>query len=246
MNSSTPTVVPENPADAPHGSCLAAELQRHGRGRRGRIWHASLGGALTFSVLWRFNQGAGYLSGLSLAVGVALMRALIGSNIADVALKWPNDVLHNYRKLAGVLIELQGEALGPSTVIIGIGLNLRLPDRVKEQIDQAVVDIDAISTVIPDRNRLFAQILSQLADVLQQFEAGGFAALREEWLRYHVYQDKPVSIALPNGTRQLGQVVGVSEDGALLVRTANGIQQYASGEISLRGATSEPFAQGAA
>lgn len=231
---------------AAHGSCLAVELQTQGRGRRGRTWHASLGGALTFSVLWRFNQGAGYLSGLSLAVGVALMRALAVANIADVALKWPNDVLHNYRKLAGVLIELQGEALGPSVAIIGIGLNLRLPDKVKDQIDQAVVDIDTISTVAPNRNRLFAQILSQLADVLHQFEAGGFAALREEWLGYHVYQHKPVSILLPNGTREVGQVLGVSDDGSLLVRTPDGIQQYASGEISLRGVTARTLAQGAA
>jgi BirA family transcriptional regulator, biotin operon repressor / biotin---[acetyl-CoA-carboxylase] ligase len=113
-------------AGAPHASVLAAEWQRTGRGRLNRPWHAAVGGALTFSVLWRFSQGAAALAGLSLAVGLALVRALETFGASGVGLKWPNDVLWRGRKIAGILIEMQGEALGPSAVVVGAGINVRL------------------------------------------------------------------------------------------------------------------------
>ncbi len=222
---------------APHGSCVAAEMQTAGRGRRGREWHANLGGSLTFSLLWRFNQGAGFLSGLSLAVGVALMRALGQSGVSGVGLKWPNDILFQYRKLAGILIELQGDMLGPSAAVIGIGLNLRLADKVLDRIDQAVVDVHTITGAAPPRNLILARLLSHLADVLGEFEEGGFARLRGEWLAHHTYQDKPVRLLMPDGSQHDGRLLDVAEDGALLVRTAAGTQRFTSGEISLRGAS---------
>lgn len=221
---------------ARHGSCVAAELQTGGRGRRGRTWHAGLGGGLTFSLLWRFDQGAGSLSGLSLAVGVALLRALREAGVADALLKWPNDVLHQYRKLAGILIELQGDMLGPSVAVIGIGLNLRLPEKVRGQIGQAVADMHGISGRVPDRNRMLAGLLSHLADVLQEFEAQGFAALRQEWLASHAYQGKAVRLSLPDGSLREGRLLGVAEDGALLLQTGAGRQRFTCGDISLRGA----------
>ena len=107
---------------------VATELQTGGRGRRGREWHSGLGDGLTFSLLWRFQQGANLLSGLSLAVGVAIARVLQSSGIRGAVLKWPNDVLFHYRKLAGILIELQGDMLGPTVAVIGIGMNLKLSD----------------------------------------------------------------------------------------------------------------------
>lgn len=221
-------------ADAPHGAVLAAEMQTHGRGRRGRTWHAGLGGGLSFSLLWRFNQGVGSLSGLSLAVGVALIRALRQAGVDDATLKWPNDVLHNYRKLAGILIEVQGDMLGPSAAVIGIGLNVYLSAAVKEQIDQAVVDLNTVTGSMPSRNQLLARLLTELADVLEIFEAQGFAALRDEWLAYHAYQGKPVQLLLPDGSKRAGEVLGVTEDGSLLVFEDGATQRYASGEISLR------------
>ncbi|MFZ1318324.1 MAG: biotin--[acetyl-CoA-carboxylase] ligase, partial [Candidatus Nitrotoga sp.] len=99
---------------APSGSVLAVELQSGGRGRLGRSWHSGLGNALTFSLLWRFELDLSALSGLSLAVGVALIRALHALGIANVRLKWPNDVLGgDGGKLAGILLEAQGDMLGP-------------------------------------------------------------------------------------------------------------------------------------
>lgn len=219
---------------APHGSCLAVELQTGGRGRRGRTWHASLGGSLTFSLLWRFNQGASHLSGLSLAVGVALMRALHQAGIPTARLKWPNDVLHENRKLAGILIELQGDMLGPSAAVIGIGLNLRLSQKARDNIDQAAIDLASLTSNLPSRNRLLALILDHLCDVLQQFETDGFVALREEWSHHHAYHQQPVCILMPDSSTYHGTVSGVADDGALLVRGRNGERRFTSGEVSMR------------
>jgi len=221
---------------ARHGSCVITEMQTAGRGRRGREWHANLGGSLTFSLLWRFNRGAGFLSGLSLAVGVALMRALSQAGVSGAGLKWPNDVLHQHRKLAGILIELQGDMLGPSAAVIGIGLNLQLSDTVLNRIDQAAVGVHSITSTSPERNLLLAHTLLHLADVLNEFEEGGFSRLRGEWLAHHVYHEKPVLLTLPDGSQHQGHLLDVAEDGALLVRTAAGKQRFTSGEISLRGA----------
>ena len=220
--------------DTAQATVLAAELQTHGRGRRGRIWHTALGGGLAFSLRWRFDQGPAALSGLSLAIGVAMIRALRRAGIAGTELKWPNDVLHNYRKLAGILIEVQGDMLGPSTAVIGIGLNLQLADATKELIDQAVVDVRTVTGSPPQRNLLFAQLLGELADVLEIFEKQGFAALRDEWIEYHAYQGKPVQLLMPDGSKREGEVLGVSEDGSLLVFGDGTTQRFASGEISLR------------
>jgi len=235
VESTNRTLMQRAALDAPHASCIVADLQTQGRGRRGRAWHGALGGSLTFSLLWRFQQGAGFLSGLSLAVGVALMRALMAYGVQDAALKWPNDVLHNYRKLAGVLIELQGDMHGPTAAVIGVGLNVRLPAAVRDRIDQAAVDLFSIGGAeLLGRNQLLAHILAHLADVLQLFEAEGFSALREEWLGYHAYHGKNVRMVLPDGSYEEGCVSGVAEDGSLLLATPAGTRRFATGEISLR------------
>lgn len=239
VDSTNRVLVQSAATDAPHGTCVVAEMQTQGRGRRGRLWHGGLGTGLTFSLLWRFNQGAGFLSGLSLAVGVALMRALQASGVQGAALKWPNDVLHNYRKLAGILIEVQGDMQGPSAVVIGIGLNVKLPGAVKDRIDQAAVDLHTIGGgVAPGRNALLAHMLLHLADVLQQFEREGFSALREEWVTHHGYHEKLVQLVLPGGMREEGRVLGVGEDGALLLQTSEGVRRFSAGEVSLRGLAS--------
>ncbi|MEO8004815.1 MAG: biotin--[acetyl-CoA-carboxylase] ligase [Betaproteobacteria bacterium] len=219
---------------AASGTVLAAESQTQGRGRRGREWHSSPGGALTFSLLWRFEQGAGFLSGLSLVVGVALARVLRKHGAADVMLKWPNDLLWRHLKLAGILIELAGDVLGPTIAVIGVGLNLRLPDTVKSRIDQPVVDLARMGLEV-DRNVLFADLLKGLDAVLTEFSLEGFAPLRDEWDSLHAYQDKMVRMRMPDKSEIEGRVKGVDDDGALLVHTRSGPRKFYGGELSLRG-----------
>lgn len=218
------------------GAVRVAELQTRGRGRRGRDWHSGLGGGLTFSLLWRFEQGAGFLSGLSLAVGVALARVLRRHGADDVMLKWPNDLLWRHLKLAGILIELAGDVMGPTSAVIGIGMNLRLPEAVKARIDQPVVDLARIGVDVP-RNRLFAEILAELDAVLRQFSAEGFAPFRDEWNAAHAYQDKMVRLKMPDRIEFEGRVEGAAEDGALVIATRTGERKFYGGELSLRPAT---------
>jgi BirA family biotin operon repressor/biotin-[acetyl-CoA-carboxylase] ligase len=231
---------------ASSGSVLAVEWQSAGRGRLGRIWHSGLGNALTFSFLWRFKFGLSALSGLSLAVGVAMMRVLVKLGADNVGLKWPNDLLavkpnsggnilsRPQGKLAGILIEAQGDMLGPSLVVIGIGMNLRLPQAVKKRIDQPVSDLTQIMTEPPERNHLLAMLLQELAEMLTVFADQGFAPLRAEWERYHVYQNRQVKMLLPDNTEVTGVVRGVTDTGALRVETKQGEQIFNAGEISLR------------
>lgn len=217
------------------GTVLAAEWQTAGRGRAGRPWHGGIGGAITFSLLWRFAHGAGALSGLSLAVGVAVARALERLGATGVALKWPNDVLHGGCKLAGILIEVAGDALGPSAVVIGVGINHRIAPAVRESIDQAVTDVVSVCGTDPGRNRVLAAVLSELACVLEGFARDGFAPLAGEWQRLHAHQDRPVRLTLPDGARLEGVARGVAPDGALLVEAGAETRRVVSGDVSLRG-----------
>ncbi len=217
-------------AATPGGSVLAVELQTAGRGRLGRTWHSGLGSALTFSLLWRFDCGLNALSGLSLAVGVAIARTLNGLGVREVQLKWPNDVLTEQGKLGGVLIEAQGDMLGPSTVVIGIGLNCSLPERLLDQIDQPAAALDEICRDMPTRSRLLAVLLRELAGALRQFAQHGFAAFGDEWERYHIHQDRPVQLRMADGSVTTGIARGVSASGELCLETADGIRQFNSGE----------------
>ena len=225
---------------AAHATCVATQLQTKGKGRRGRSWQAGLGASLTFSLLWRFQFGASALSGLSLAVGVALIRGLHELGLMKAQLKWPNDVLVRsqagaYDKLAGILIELQGDMEGPSAAVIGIGINLQLPEQLRKHIDQPVTDLHTALNGPVNPNVLLGLLLKHLADVLSEFERNGFESLRQEWTQYHAYQNQQVRLILPDSRELQGVVTGIAPDGVLLVNTASGEQRFSSGEISLRG-----------
>jgi BirA family biotin operon repressor/biotin-[acetyl-CoA-carboxylase] ligase len=224
-------------AGAPHASVVAAEAQRAGRGRMNRPWHAPVGGALAFSVLWRFAHGASALAGLSLAVGLAVVRALEAEGATEAGLKWPNDVLWSGRKIAGILIEMQGEALGPSAVVIGIGVNVRLGAAADKRIDQPAADLETACGRAIDRNALLAALLTELNAVLFEFERTGFQPLRGEWQRRHVHQARHVHLALPGGVHESGVARGVDDSGALLLETAQGMRKFHSGDVSLRTAS---------
>lgn len=226
----------ERPAAA-HKQVVVAEWQRAGRGRRGRSWQAMPGGALLFSVLWRFDRPIAALSGLSLVVGLALVRALRGLGLAEAQMKWPNDILWRGRKLAGLLIELEGDMLSPGSAVIGLGLNIRLPDEMKAQIDQPVADLAETLGEI-DRNRILTAILMALDVTLAEFELGGFPALQTEWQAAHAFQGQAVRVqrGSPDTRGEVlhGIAQGVDNQGALLLDTPQGRLTLHSGEVTVR------------
>ncbi|MFM7462350.1 MAG: biotin--[acetyl-CoA-carboxylase] ligase [Burkholderiales bacterium] len=220
------------------GTCLAAELQTAGRGRRGRVWKSALGASLTFSLLWRFEIGAASLGGLSLAVGLAVANALRALGI-DAELKWPNDIVVDDKKLGGILIETQGDMLGPMIAVIGVGLNVRLPESIKLAIDQPVTDLatvsadTAVASPALNRNVLLPAILAQLVAVLDQFQRGGFGSLSDQWRALHAHQGCWVDV---NGATEsfVAKVLDVSEDGALVVERDGARLRLTAAEISIR------------
>jgi len=220
---------------ATSGTCIAAEWQSTGRGRRGRAWISRLGGSLTFSMLWRFERGAGHLGGLSLAVGEAVARALSECGVPRVQVKWPNDVVVDLRKLAGILVETSGEIQGPSVAVIGVGVNHRLSERVLDRIDQPVTDVWQCAGSPPSRSDLLARMLVTLASSLDAFDRSGFSASRDAWRALHAYQGRRVRVTPGRDAPFDAEVVDVAPDGALVVSTADGRTiPLASAEITLR------------
>ncbi len=230
---STNTVLVQRAAaGAPHGTVLACEHQSAGRGRRGHSWVSVVGGSLAFSILWRFPRGAGALGGLGLAVGVGAAKALERLGTHGVEVKWPNDLYCEGRKLGGILIE--SSVLGPSAVIVGVGINVRLGAQARERIGGPATDIASHSEAVPSRTTVLVAALESIAGVLARFSREGFGPFREEWLQRHAWKGRRV--ALSQGGRRVaeGKVVGVAEDGALMLASVEGIERFHSGELSLR------------
>ena len=238
LDSTNAQLMRQAQAGAAHKSLLAAEWQSKGRGRRGRTWLAGLGGGLMFSLLWRFNHSAGELSGLSLVVGLGLAQALRDLGLARASVKWPNDILVDGAKLAGVLIELTGDMLGPNAAIIGVGINVLGVASQGFELGQAVTDL---SEHLPvgrlDRNDLLLKVVSRLSGLLTRFDVEGFAPFLRDWEAMHAHQGQTVYLFTAMGERIAGQAIGVDEDGALLLATQAGLRRFHSGEVSLRGGT---------
>ncbi len=218
----------------PSGFCLAAEMQTAGRGRRGRSWQSGFATSLTFSLLWRSELGAAALGGLSLAVGLAAVRALRKLGLAKAMVKWPNDIVVDGAKLGGILIETRGDMLGPSAAVIGIGLNVNLPTAMRAEIDQAVTDVHTHCSSPPSRNQLLAATLAELTTILAEFAEHGFAAHRTEWCACHALHHQMVTVSPAHGAAYAAKVVDVATDGVLLVEAAGKVQELRSAEISVR------------
>lgn len=215
-------------------SMVLAETQSAGRGRRGRTWLSPPGLNLYLSCLKRFDAGFASLSGLSLAVGVILLRALESLGIAEAGLKWPNDVLAQGGKLAGILVELSGEYQGPCAAVIGVGLNLRLTDTLREQAGQPSCDVAAlVGGTPPDRNQVAAALIAALAQGLGQFEREGFAGFVDEYARHDLLKDAPLRVHGAQGVLD-GVGAGVDVRGALQVRAADGLHSIDSADVTVR------------
>ncbi|WP_246464304.1 biotin--[acetyl-CoA-carboxylase] ligase [Undibacterium seohonense] len=210
---------------------LLARHQTAGKGRAGRSWLSTPDGVLTFSLAWEFQSGVQGLIGLPLAVGVAIAERLQQLGV-PVKLKWPNDLLKESKKLAGILVESQVSSAGSSWAIIGIGLNLRVPDELEQRIGQAVADAAWLAQM--DRNQLVAQLLQALQAALIEFSTQGFAAFVDRWNRLHAHANQAVMIIDQQTVLQQGIALGVDQQGCLILQTEKGEVLIHSGDVSLR------------
>lgn len=209
---------------------LLAESQTQGRGRSGKAWLSAPGATLTFSLAWRFARRLEAMSGLPLAVGIAIADALAEAGVRTT-LKWPNDIWKDGRKLGGILVESRPAADG-TWAVIGIGLNLTVPDELEARIDQPVAEARWLAQM--DRHALIANQLNRLADVLAQFDREGFAPFAARWNQLHVHAGAPVCIVEGGLVRHEGIAAGTDEGGRLLLDTVRGRVAVASGDLSLK------------
>lgn len=213
---------------------IAAEIQTKGRGRIGRLWHSGLGSGLTFSLLWHFKEGIAKLTGLSLAIGIAIVRVLRSFAIDRINLKWPNDLLYNNCKLGGILVELRGKVNGPTSAVIGIGINFNLSLSIRSIIQQDSIDLFQITGKHYDRNVFLSALLLELCDILSIFEVHGFSYFRDEWISCHAYHGKNVKLILPNNLTVFGKVDSINTDGSICLLNSTGRHSYSVGDISMR------------
>jgi BirA family transcriptional regulator, biotin operon repressor / biotin---[acetyl-CoA-carboxylase] ligase len=222
---------PEGLADV----CIS-ELQHSGRGRRGRVWIAPFGDSIALSLAWALSDATQVNSTLSLAVGVAIARALAREGARGISLKWPNDVWFDDRKIGGVLLELKTEVRGQAHVVIGVGLNVSLSPEARRAIEETGVRAAAVADACSEaasRNRLAGALLDELLSMLGQFEREGFAPFRDAWTSLDALRDRPARVLAGDGTIS-GIARGVDAHGALLLESGGQMHRFVSGEVSLR------------
>lgn len=222
------------PNQLSQGQVCLAEFQSAGRGRRGRQWISPFGSHIYMSMYWYLEQGLSAAMGLSLVAALAVSDAIYDLTNIQVQLKWPNDVYLDGVKLAGILIDLEGQALEPSHSVIGIGLNLNMPAQAAEKIDQHWTDLQSHSKKTIDRNALCTKLIHYLLKRLEQHENLGLAVMLEEWHAQDFYLNKRVKLITGERITK-GICRGVNGQGALMLETDGQTKPVYGGEVSLRG-----------
>jgi BirA family biotin operon repressor/biotin-[acetyl-CoA-carboxylase] ligase len=220
-------------AEAQSGHVCIAETQSAGRGRRGRGWFSPFGANLYLSMLWRFECGPAALGGLSLAAGVAVLKTVQRAGVDQAGLKWPNDIYSQDAKLAGVLVELFGEAAGPCQAIIGVGINVAMPDRARHLIDQPWIDVQRLVSAKVSRNHLASGLLDELVATLSRYEAEGLGPFVDSWQAHDLLAGRLVEVRFPHKIVR-GNAEGIDLQGALLVKVQGELQRFTSGDVSVR------------
>lgn len=217
----------------PPGTCVLAEMQRQGRGRRGRNWLSPFGSNLYASFYWPLPDGLNSALGLSVAVGLGVAQVLINAGIEGVNVKWPNDVYIQGHKVAGILVELEGESTGVGHALVGVGLNLSMPERFAQDIEQPFTDVARHVGAPLNRQAWAIELIERVRGVLHEFRQHGLTELIPVWKRLDFFYNKPINIMLGQHIqRGIGQ--GIDNHGALLVRQDNLLKRYFGGEISIR------------
>lgn len=220
------------------GHTVVAECQTDGKGRRGKVWVSPFGSHLYMTRYCQSADGLAAASGLSLAVGIAVLEAIGTFVDAEVKLKWPNDVLINNKKIAGVLVEAEGQSDGLCHLIIGIGINVAMPELSGQAIDQPWSDLNSYANGAIDRNELAKALIEKLDAVIAEYKESQLTELYETWNKHNAYKSKLIKLQSANTTKT-GICLGVDTTGALLVEDLNThkIQKFHGGEISLRNAS---------
>ncbi len=224
---------------------LVAEHQSAGRGRLGRRWVGALGGSLLLSLAAGLGELPRDVATLPLVAGLAVRRALRRRAPLPVLLKWPNDIVVRtggdapvaLAKLGGVLTELRAEASGPAHLVIGVGLNLRLPAALRAAIDAAAlppIDLQALGYADPDRHALAAAIACECAIGLEALRRDGFAPRRSEWLEADALHGLAVRLHRAGGPPLGGIARGIDAAGALLLEVDGALRSVLAGDVTLR------------
>ncbi|MFY8352895.1 bifunctional biotin--[acetyl-CoA-carboxylase] ligase/biotin operon repressor BirA [Pseudoalteromonas sp. SSM20] len=214
------------------GAVVVAEMQNAGRGRRGRVWQSPFGANLYYSYYWLLDDGLQAAMGVSVAVGLAVFDCIKALYNVEVSLKWPNDILVNNQKLAGVLVELDGQPEGPCHLVIGIGLNIAMPESASEHIDQAWVDLKRLGLEV-NKNELAAALTYYLEQRLAQYQATGLSEMYSEWNKVNAFAEQLITLNTGQKTWQ-GICVGIDKQGGLVLRQDGIEKTYYGGEISVR------------
>jgi len=210
---------------------VLAESQTAGRGRRGRQWISPFAENLYYSLVLRVEGGMRQLEGLSLVVGLAVMRVLQALGVKGVGLKWPNDILVSDHKVAGILLELVGDPADICHVVIGIGINVNM--QANAQVDQAWTSLRRETGKEVDRNHLVVALGKQLGHELERHRQHGFTVFRDEWEQAHAWQGREASLIAGN-TRIDGIVRGIDAQGGLRLEIEGVEKSFSGGELSLR------------
>ncbi len=214
------------------GEVCLAEYQAQGRGRRGRTWISPFGANLYLSMYWKLEAGMAAAIGLSLVVGIAVVEAFERVGIHGIKLKWPNDLYYDDKKLAGILIEMSGQAGGAAHLVIGVGLNIAMPGMI-DGITQPWVSLADFAETLPDRNALASELINALHSTLLKYEQSGMSGIQSKWNPLDNFINRPVKLIM--GQKEIkGMERGIDDHGAILIETDQGIESYVGGEISLR------------
>lgn len=215
------------------GAAWFAEHQSAGRGRRGRTWVSPYGRNLYFSLAWQFDAPLSELAGLSIAAGAMLAGLLERHGLSGHGLKWPNDLLWDGKKLAGILLEVHGETGGPANAVLGIGVNIDLEQTLQDQIDQPATSLRGAGLGV-GRNRLAGELLQASVEMCHQFAASGLQPFVAQWRGFDLFKDQPVCLTGP-GLEHRGRCLGLDDDGGLRLQEDGVVRTFYAGELSLRG-----------